>query len=169
MPARSSAPPFLLASAALLLGGCAASNNYPSLAPRPIEDISLAEPAPQPGPPSLAPDQAAARYAPLLDAVRKADAAFTRALETERPSLARSRSAAVGSDEWAAAQQAFSRLATKRGDVVQSVSALQAATETPDAQNDPALAAAAAQALGQAKAIDEREAAALDALEPRPA
>ena len=164
MISRRTAATLVLAS---LLGGCAASSGYPSLAPRPIETISLAEPAPRPARTSTTTEAAAVRYQPLIDRVRAADADFRSTLADQRSVVERGRTAAPGTDAWGLAQQAYSRLVAARGPVQEAVSALQAEAETPETQSDAELARAATAALAEAKAIDATEAEALAALAPR--
>lgn len=149
-----------------MLAGCADDHGYPSLALRPIEEVSLAEPVPRAVPAPTAPAIADARYAPLLEKARAGDAVFRARLAAARATLAAGQDAAPGSDRWGAAQQALSRLQDARGPAVEAVAALQAASEAPDTQNDRGLADGVARALDAARAIDAEEARALLAAAP---
>lgn len=157
----------LSAVAALLLlvamTGCTGpSSGYPSLAPRPIEEMSLAEPTRAAPPPAVASEAAAARYAPLIAQARDADAAFRRTLEDEGGALARGRAAAIGSEAWTAAQQSLSRVETARGPVVRIVSELDAARDADITHTDSGEAMAAANAFEAVRQIDDAELAALN-------
>ncbi len=155
------APPIpalpILAAGLLALGGCGEPARYPSLALRPIETMSLAEPVARPASAGTAGGIADRRYAPLVERARTGDAGFRRALDEARPALARGRDAAVGSDAWTAAQVGLSRVQAARDPVTQALLALQAASETPETRDDSGLAAAAARALAAVAAIDRSE------------
>lgn len=149
-----------------LTGGCAASDTYPSLAPRPAERLSLAEPT-RPAPPAGTADAAAdARFAEPVARARTGDAAFRAKLAELRPVLERGRGAPVGSDAWGAAQTAFSRVQAARGPVAQALLDLQSSSESGATQGDSGLAAAAARALDVVAALDRSEADDLRALAP---
>ena len=158
-------PPFRAPLALLLvaaLAGCAGrSDSYPSLAPRPIEQLSLAEPS-RPAPPAAVADPAAVeRYAPLIKQARKADTDFRRVLEEERPALAKGRGAAEGSDAWLAAQVSLSRIETARGPVAKTLADLDAARSGLDPQTDTGAMVAIEQAFDQVQQISDAEDAAL--------
>jgi hypothetical protein len=158
--------PRLRAPSAILLvmalAGCAGqSGTYPSLAPRPIEQVSLAEPS-RPAPPAAVADPAAVqRYAPLVERARKADADFRRVLEEERPALARGRGAAEGSDAWLAAQVSLSRIETARGPVAKALADLDGARSGLDPQVDTGAMVAIEQAFEEVQRITDAETAAL--------
>ena len=156
-----------LAATLLTLAGCADPAGYPTLAPRPIEQVSLAEPRPGPATPAVPAAQADARFAPALARVRSGDAAFQAALVEARPVLAAGRGAAVGSDAWGAAQQRLSRLQALRQPVAAALSDLQGQTSEPDALADAGLAAAGARAIAAARAIHAAQAEALKTIAPR--
>ena len=144
------------------MAGCTGPRSgYPSLAPRPIEQMSLAEPTRPAPPPAAESPAAAARYAPVIAQAHEADVAFRRALDDERGALTRGRSAATGSEAWTAAQQALSRVETMRGPVVRALSELDAARDADITHSDSGEAIAAANAFEQVRQIDEAEAAAL--------
>jgi len=141
-----------------MLAGCAGqSGNYPSLAPRPIEQLSLAEPS-RPKPPAVVADPVAVeRYAPLIEKARKADADFRRVLEEERPALARGQGAAEGSDAWLAAQVSLSRIETARGPVAKALADLDTARSALDPQTDTGAMVANEQAFDQVRQISDAE------------
>ena len=103
-------PPGL--AAALLLAGCAADGDFPSLAPREAERLYAAGDPLQTTP--EAPERAglSARVAGFLAAAAEGEAAFARALAAAQPLAARAGSA--GSESWIAAQQAISRVEAAR-------------------------------------------------------
>lgn len=117
MPRKNSLVALLLLSA--IIGGCARPDMsaYPTLARRPVEQRvnvapSTVETAPVPEPVS----------ATLAEAIRAlgrdadtADAAFRAEVEASRPHIASGRGAAEGSESWAAANMALSRLEALRG------------------------------------------------------
>ena len=166
----TSLPPRSAASIAglLALAGCTdRSSGYPSLAPRPIEQLSLAEPAARPVAPQVADPAAVARYATTIAQARDADAEFRRALERERGTLGRGRGATIGSDAWAAAQVSLSRLETAREPVIKLLADLDAARNAEPAHANGGEALAAAQAFEQVQQIDTAEATALSTARPR--
>jgi hypothetical protein len=155
-----------VAGALVALGGCSDPTRYPSLALRPIETMSLAEPVTKPAPAGTVAGAADARYAPLVAQARTGDAAFRRAFDEARPALTRGRDAGIGSDAWTAAQVGLSRMQAARDPVTQALLSLQAESEAPETRGDTGLAAAAARALAAVAAIDRSEAATLAALTP---
>ncbi len=148
----------IVSASLLVLGGCGEPTRYPSLALRPIETMSLAEPVAKPAPAGTASGVADGRYAPLVEQARAGDAAFRRAFEAARPALARGHDAPIGSDDWTAAQVGLSRMQAAREPVTQALLALQAASEAPETRSDTGLAAAATGALAAVAAIDQSEA-----------
>jgi hypothetical protein len=149
-----------LAALAVSLGaaGCAGGpSTYPSLAPRAVEQRSLAEPVRPAPPPAVASPEAVARFAPLIEKAHTADAAFRKTLEEERSALERGRGAAVGSDAWTAAQTALTRVETSRGGIARLLADLDAARNTPETEADTGVAIAAAQAFDTVQQIDDRE------------
>jgi hypothetical protein len=165
-PPRRAAPVVLLSLLAgappLALGGCSDPGaGYPSLAPRPIESLSLAEPATPPAPAQVADPAAVARYAPLIAQAHSADEAFRRALEQGRAALAAGRNAATGSEPWAEAQVALSRIETAREPVAKALADLDAARNADPTHASTGEAIAAAQAFDQVQQIDAAETKAL--------
>jgi hypothetical protein len=164
MASRSPLPiraPFAILLVVALAGCGEQSGTYPSLAPRPIEQISLAEPT-RPAPPAAVADPAAVeRYAPLIGQARKADTDFRRVLGDERGALARGRGAAEGSDAWLAAQVSASRIETARGPVAKALADLDAARSALDPQTDTGAMVAIEQAFDQVQQIADTENAAV--------
>ncbi|WP_156818831.1 hypothetical protein [Sphingomonas sp. Mn802worker] len=115
MPHRSNRLLPLLCAALVPLAGCAVPEGpYPSLAPRPVEKLGFAEPAP-PAPAPVRPDPAL--DARLADNARERAAAVAAfdigASRAER--LARAaRGAKAGSEPWLDAQTALAELDTLR-------------------------------------------------------
>lgn len=110
----------------LLAGACASGDEgYPSLAPRPIETMSMTEP-PQPLPAPVAPDPALdARIAAAeRDRVAAAAAFDTGAARAERLATA-ARGSAAGSDRWLDAQTALAELDSLRAAHAQAVAPLE--------------------------------------------
>jgi hypothetical protein len=151
---------------ALATAGCAVDSAYPSLAPRPIEDMSLAEPAQRPVPVGTPSAIATAHYAPSVEKARAADADFRATLAEARGALDRGRGAADGSDEWLAAQQALSRVETARDIVTAVLGDLDAARNGDIPSTDSGEAAAVARAYEEVRALDMAEAQALSAAWP---
>ena len=98
----------------LPLAACAtASGDFPSLAPRPIEQRSDAEP--EVVPVTAAPDPALdARVAGLVSQVETDAAAFSAAADRVAARLPGARRGGVGSDAWVDAQTAISQLLPSR-------------------------------------------------------
>lgn len=111
--------PLLLTLA--VLGGCASTDDYPSLARRPIERVSgTAEPvAPvvEAAPAPVAPE-VAGKLAALVAKARTADAKFTAREGEARRRVAAARGAAVGSEAWSVAMVALAALESARSDAM---------------------------------------------------
>jgi Meckel syndrome type 1 protein len=129
---------FLLISAgALLLAGCAAQGDFPSLAPRAAEgelspaaacersgcsvvpDPAAAAPAPVANDPQLA-----ARISELAERARAGGRAFAALLPDAQGSVARA--GAAGSEPWVQAQQLVSRLEGARSPTADALAELEA-------------------------------------------
>jgi hypothetical protein len=154
--------------AALALAGCTGPRGYPSLQPRPIEHVSLAEPVAPPAPPATPGSEAAARYAPMIEQARQADAAFKAALAQGRDALLRGRGAAEGSEAWTEAQEALSRVEAARSPLVSVLADLDAARDSDRAKADSGEMAAAFDAFETVAAIDAAEMQALAEAQGRP-
>jgi hypothetical protein len=144
------------------IAGCTGPRSgYPSLAPRPVEGMSLAEPTRPAPPPAVESATATARYAPIIAQAREDDAVFRHTLDEERGALTRGRGAAAGSEAWTDAQQALSRVETMRGPVVRTLSELDAARNADITHTDSGEALAATNAFEQVRQIDNAEVTAL--------
>ena len=109
-----------------LLAGCGTDpGGYPSLAPRPVENVSFDEPAPPPDTPVVADPALDARIAGVTreraDAARRFDTAAARAERLARAA----RGAAAGSERWIEAQTALAELDSLRAEHGNAVSALE--------------------------------------------
>lgn len=104
-------PPVLIA---VLLSACAAPRgDYPSLLPRPIEKISMAEPV-RPVPVAT-PDAALdGKIATLTQAVTAATQAFDAAVARAWPTVRAAAGSAQGSERWLGAQVALAELDVAR-------------------------------------------------------
>ncbi|WP_419828069.1 hypothetical protein [Sphingomonas sp.] len=151
----------VLASSTALLGGCVIRTDYPSLGPRAIEKVSLAEPSPRAVPAATFIDHADDRYLAVVARAQAGYAEFRRLLANAEPSLKRGHEAAVGSDAWGEAQQQLSRLQTARDPVVSALAELQAASEASVTRADRRLADAVQRALDIVQAMDRAETQAL--------
>jgi hypothetical protein len=152
-----SAAPFPIVLALLLASACAAPGPYPSLAPRPAEqlnpDADERRPTLQPDDPALA-----ARIEALADSARAGAAAFEAALPAAEAAVAAAGPA--GSDGWIEAQQAVSRLEAARAPTTAALADLDAlavernaaGTLSPGDRERLGAAVAASQALADAQA-----------------
>ena len=120
------APPAILLSA-LILSGCASAgtDDYPSLARRPVEQRAQVPPPPAEIP---VPEPASAPLAQAIAALaRDADrgeSAFRAALADGRAQVAAGRGAATGVEAWAVAQLALSRMDVARGPTLMALAEL---------------------------------------------
>ena len=110
--------PLLPLGAVALLSACAAGGEFPSLAPRPVEQADRATPEPEPsGEATDAVDpQLAARLAALVADARRGQTAFEAILAGAASAVAGAGGA--GSESWIVAQQAISRLESERAPTV---------------------------------------------------
>jgi hypothetical protein len=149
-------------AAFLLAAGCAAGGTYPSLAPRPVEQLSFEEPIKVD--PSVAPDPALrARAGALLAQARAGDRDFEIAYARALP-LVRSAGAA-GSDSWIQAQEAVSRTEAARGETTRALAELDllVAERSDDPVND-AIWAEIVQAREAAQALANEQSRRIDQL-----
>ncbi len=101
----------LASTLALLAAGCATGGEFPSLAPRAVEQLPFEEPV-RVDPPVAADPALRTRAAALVAEARGGDRAFDAAYAEALP---RVRSAgASGSDSWVQAQEAISRVEAAR-------------------------------------------------------
>ncbi len=95
----------------LLAAGCATGGEFPSLAPRPVEQLAFEEPI-KVDPPVAADPALRGRANAILAEARAADGAFEQAYAQALP-LVRG-AGEVGSDSWLIAQEAISRAEAAR-------------------------------------------------------
>jgi hypothetical protein len=103
-------PAFILL-ACTFAAGCATRGEFPSLAPRPVEQLSFEEPI-KVDPPVAADPALRSRASSLLADARAGDGAFEQAYARALP-LVRA-AGATGSDPWVQAQEAISRAEAAR-------------------------------------------------------
>lgn len=120
---------FLPLAAALLLPGCSATGDYPSLAHRDVERISgtaeAAEAVPAPAPPMAPAD--AGTEAQIASLVARARAAHQRFLGERRGTerlVAQAGGAAKGTENWSVAISALSALESARNDASQALASI---------------------------------------------
>lgn len=99
----------------LALAACAApSGDFPSLAPRPVEQRSDAEPAPPPVTTAPADPALAAQLTRILTDARKGESDFAAALPAAERAVSAARGASSASEAWIAAQTQLSGLDATR-------------------------------------------------------
>ncbi len=117
--------PEILLFATFALGACTAPNgSFPSLAPRPVEQRSDAEPAPPsitPGPVDTA---LSADLKKMLADARKGDADFSAALPATERAVSAARGASPSSESWIAAQTQLSGLDATRAPTASAMAAI---------------------------------------------
>jgi hypothetical protein len=117
--------PFLL-TAVLLGTACTEKPGvYPSLAPRPIESRSDAEPVVPPPGPVAADPELDRQIAAAMAAVDKAHAAYTTAADKAESAAGKPGSQLVGSDSWVGAQAALADLDAQRSATTTAASQLE--------------------------------------------
>lgn len=141
-----------------LLAGCAAGGEYPSLAPRDVEKLSMDEPvrvAPvQDDDPALG-----TRLAELLSQARAGNAAFQARLPSA--STLAEKAGAAGSETWIEAQQELSRLEASRAPTVTALGDLDALSlARAGAGTSAADAASVTSALDEVRGLAEAQQAA---------
>jgi hypothetical protein len=149
-------------AAALLAAGCTTSGEFPSLAPRAIEqEDPLAEPVRTP--PVVARDPAiTARAAELLGQARRGEAEFAAAVAAA--TAVAGRAGAPGSDSWVEGQQALSRAEAARAPATLALAELDRflveRAALPTADDDLAAIRAA---LAEAERLTEAQQTRIDA------
>lgn len=151
----------LLAGISSVIGGCAAdTSSYPSLARRAVEqhsDVVASTPATPPVPAPVS--------APLAEAIRglggdadRADVAFRALLTTSSAVISSGIGAADGSEEWAEANVALSRLEAVRGPAVLALAEIdRLAIEQALAQDESAVAVLSIEQVRVAMLISEQD------------
>lgn len=156
-------PQLTLALALGLVAGCAEEGAFPSLAPRPVEQLSMDEPIrPQP---VVASDPAlAARIAELTALAREGEAKF--AAERGGAEAAVARAGAPVTDSWIEAQQAVSRLEGARAETAAALAQLDSLTvERAGRPTNARDFQALVEAVEAVQALADRQKAELDRLQ----
>jgi hypothetical protein len=97
---------------ALAAAGCASTDNFPSLAPRPAELADAPAPAPPPAPAGPIDSALASQIERSVAEARQGETAFRAELTAAEAAVRRAGGA--GSESWIEAQQAVSRLESAR-------------------------------------------------------
>ena len=111
------------AALSLVLAGCAASGDYPSLARRPVERIAgtaeAVTPAPRPVPPSPPPStELTGRLAQLVAQARAAHQRFAERRGNAEKLVGAASGATAGSESWSVASVALGELESARSDTM---------------------------------------------------
>ena len=162
--------PFVPSMLTALLGACSAAGGPPpSLAPRAAEAIDPRVPVVYPAVPETPVDAATAgRLAALVGQALEGDAAFGAAAREAEPLVASA--AEPQSESWIAAQEALTHAVAERGPVTRALGELDAmAADSLAAKGTiaPADFTAIQAAAAKVAAIDDREAARIDAMQKR--
>jgi len=113
---------------AVALNGCARPANYAALSPRPAE-LEVSDSPPASGAarhPTVVSEARTAQIATLIARAKQGDAQFAQVLATQRKPIEAARSARAMSEEWIAAQRAWSIIESARGPSVEARSGLDA-------------------------------------------
>lgn len=167
--------PLLVPTAALLLAGCAARGDFPSLAPRAVEgelspaaggrcEVASLDPLLAPAAPIGDNPMLAASLAELVERARKGEREFAELLPTARRAAARA--GRSGSEPWIEAQQLVSRLESERSPTVDALAELDALgiARSEDRGTSPADRERVLAALQQVRALALAQRAELDRL-----
>lgn len=147
-----------------LVAACASDPTvYPSLAPRPVEKLGFAEPAPPPPVPAAADSTLDASLATITAKGSSAARDFDRAAARATTLARAARGAKVGSDAWIAAQTAIADLDALRSSYGDTIDALDELARARAAALLPAYPAVE-QALTAARATARAQTARIDAL-----
>lgn len=150
-----SRPLILLCS--MLLAGCASNGAFPSLAPRPIEKAGAEDAAPAPLPAGVDAGLAK-RLAAIEEAGEAGHRSFIEQAMAARSVVGQASGAATGSEQWVAAQTAYSRADSARGVLLSVLADLDAVRreqiDSPNAANYATAAATAARLEALAREED---------------
>jgi len=117
--------PHILLFATVALTGCAANDgDFPSLAPRPVEQRSDAEPNVTPAAPAPADAAMSADLRRMLTDARKGDADFSATLPAAERAVAAARGTSPSSEAWIAAQVQLSALDSTRAPTASAMAAI---------------------------------------------
>ncbi len=150
----------VLPAATLALGACVSQGPFPSLAPRPGEQVAIEEPVREI--PAAADDPALrSAIAGLLEAARDGGRSFDADLAATQAAVARA--GAEGSESWVEAQQAISRLESARNRTTQAVDDLhRLSLSRADRPTSPADQQAIDSAIAAAEGIAAEQQARID-------
>jgi hypothetical protein len=152
----------LMSGICAAIGGCASTEDFPSLAPRPAELADAPAPPAPPPPPATVDAAVAARIVPLTAAANEGQSEFDAELRAAQSAVGGAGS--PGSESWIEAQQAISRVEGARSKTMTALAELDALARErsvlPNADADlAAIAAASAEveqlAQAQRQAIDK--------------
>lgn len=144
-----------------LLAGCAQNADFPSLAPRPVEKIGTegsAAPVPLPAGVDA---EVATRLAAIVTAGEAAHRSFIEEAAAARSAVAQASGAATGSEQWVAAQTAYSRADAARGALFSALADLDAMRREQVDGTNAANQSAAAAVAARLEALAREEDAAL--------
>jgi hypothetical protein len=139
------------------LAGCAPGNDFPSLAPRPIEKADSAGTA---APPAAGADAAlAGRLATIVEAGEAGHRAFIEEAGAARSAI--SAGGATGSESWVSAQAAYSRVDSAHSALLSALADLDALRREQAESPNPAHYEAANAAAARLEALSREEDATL--------
>ena len=156
--------PALCCLAVLLvcLSGCGQRGGFPSLAPRPIEQVDASVSAPTAPTASGVADAAIlARLTPILAAAEAGHGRFETELAAARPIIEQAAGSAQSGEAWVAGQEALSRVSAARGALVAALADLDALRREQIDSPNPANRAALDEAGRRLAALDAEESARL--------
>ncbi len=146
-----------------LLASCASNGTFPSLAPRAIEKAGAEEVAPAPLPAGVD-ATLAKRLAAIEESGQAGHRSFIEEAMAARSAVAQGAGAAAGSEQWVAAQAAYSRADSARGALLSALADLDAVRREQIDSPNPANHMAAAGATARLEALAREEDAALTEL-----
>ena len=150
-----------------MLGGCAASAEFPSLAPRAIEKAAQDEPRPAPVAETGADAELQKRLAAIVESGESGHRAFLAELANARPLVARAAGSTAGSEAWVAAQQAYTAADAAHGALGAALADLDTLRREEVDNANPANRAALDQAAQRLTTLDADERTALAELAAR--
>ncbi|MBA4086198.1 MAG: hypothetical protein C0491_00170 [Novosphingobium sp.] len=155
--------------AAMLLGGCADRDKFPSLARRPAEDAYRTAQATPPAPPAPAimSEGMAKRLADLTAQARNAHSAFEGGRASATRAVSAARGAAKGTENWSVASLAVAQLETARaraGLPLAELDRLETEASNRAVDGSDADLKAVREARGEVEALVANETAVIDSL-----
>jgi hypothetical protein len=153
--------PLPLLFIAATLAGCAATGDFPSLAPRPIEKTANEEPVAATAPIAGADAALLTRVTAIVESGESGHRAFLTEIAAARPAIERGSGTAEGSEAWVAAQQAYTAADAARGALTAALTDLDALRREQADNANPGNQAALDQAAQRLGALDAEDNAAL--------